>query len=405
VRELAKKTPEQREQMWQMMLVNMTMEECKQMTQAMATMPNERREKMKELMLVGITPELLVKNMQHTTVMVVAMVAQSLPGIFLKSPFRRGRGCGVANNCPGEHGLKAFEVSTTGMSMTCDRCDKAVEGEAVMKGCRKCNFDLCATCTEGCGPDCALSHWDRETCLVCGCGWGAHFGHKCANGTRGSWMVDGGLAGPAMTSAVPSVVAAHTVEETTEGAEGEEKTSSSAPSTFFVSSASHTAPTQLKNDRETGCGDCGCYHVGDEEEDDDDDEEEDEEEEEEEEEEDESGNISVEENVWPDMRGMAPIDEWTANQAFNRLHPESLRRSTATLTVQRVAFAWGQRRAAAATSVQALARSFASRDMRRKCAVLPLVRTVYDIVFVVCMCHCYNLVTSLYVQHHSISHI
>ena len=250
--ELVKKTPEQREQMWQTMLATMTMEECKQMTQAMATMPNERCEKMKELMLVGIAQEQLqqfagqVKNMQHTTVMVVAMVAQSFP-----VPSNGGNG--------------------------------------------------------GCGPDCVLSHGGHGKCLVCGCVWGPHVGHTCGNGTRGSWMVDGGLAGPVMASAA--------------------------------------APSKK-----------------------------------------------------------------TLSTLFNRLHPESLRRSTATQTVQRVAFAWGQRRAVAATSVQALARSFASRDMRRKCAVLPLVRLTISFLLCVLYVPLLYLGTRLYVPSGegstaSISHI
>ena len=39
----------------------------------------------------------------------------------------------------------------------------------------------------GCGADCSQSHAGDGACLVCGRGWGPHSGHRCREGTRGSW--------------------------------------------------------------------------------------------------------------------------------------------------------------------------------------------------------------------------
>jgi hypothetical protein len=415
VRELANKTSEQREQMWQMMLANMTMEECKQMTQAMATMPNERCEKMKELMLVGITPEQLhqfagrVKYMHHTTVMVVAMVAQSspLPSMVLEP------GSAVPSVVAAHTVEETKEGAGGGGRSTQALADEAWV-EAVGVGAQvevQPGYNEDWVCAHVLG----VSSTNTEMQVRLTSNGAEVWIEKDSDSVRRC----GSAASMAWDSEDPM------------DDEGEKTSSSASP----------TTPTQLNNDRESvgdnsrfWCDNCDCYHGGDEDEDEDEDEEEEteeetEDEEEEEEEDDnnedddeESDNISVEENACSICRGVGNPggsschhcggSGWEPKEAaveavaasgriaslslssalpsvvspapsnknlstlFNRLHPVSLRRSTATLTVQRVAAAWGQRRAAAATSVQALARSFASRDMRRKCAVLPLVRTI-----------------------------
>ena len=50
----------------------------------------------------------------------------------------------VALDCPGNHGLRAFQPQQRGFS--CDVCGSGVTAGATMHGCRVCNFDACASC-------------------------------------------------------------------------------------------------------------------------------------------------------------------------------------------------------------------------------------------------------------------
>ena len=47
-------------------------------------------------------------------------------------------------DCPGRHGLVAFEVVEDGWE--CDGCDMAVPEGTVIKGCRTCDYDVCEAC-------------------------------------------------------------------------------------------------------------------------------------------------------------------------------------------------------------------------------------------------------------------
>eukprot|EP01084_Bolivina_argentea_P161161 280580_1 len=51
----------------------------------------------------------------------------------------------INRNCPGKHGLKRFRTPTRGFG--CDGCqERPYPKDAVLFGCRACNYDLCYLC-------------------------------------------------------------------------------------------------------------------------------------------------------------------------------------------------------------------------------------------------------------------